>query len=282
MSLAALPLADVSAAASTPAQETTPETPAVFLIHGLGGTEFDLGLLNKRLKKAGFAIHSLTLPGHGSSPEDLIPVSAEDWMAATTAKYEEVTAQHDTVHILGMCMGALLAVELAKRTQHTKGRLVALAPPVFIDGWATPWYAALRHVVYRMPFLPERMKVEEETPYGIKNEQLRAIIKKKFSRGDSFHYRWVPLACIRQVDRLRGWVMKGLKTILSDTLVIHARDDELTSLRSAKFLIGGIGPLRSRMVVLENSYHMVCVDNDREQVAECVLEFLGDPGKAPG
>jgi carboxylesterase len=31
------------------------------------------------------------------------------------------------------------------------------------------------------------------------------------------------------------------------------------------------------MIVLENSYHMVCVDNDRELVARNVLEFLGVP-----
>ena len=29
------------------------------------------------------------------------------------------------------------------------------------------------------------------------------------------------------------------------------------------------------MVVLEDSYHMVCVDNDREIVAKNVLEFFG-------
>jgi carboxylesterase len=29
------------------------------------------------------------------------------------------------------------------------------------------------------------------------------------------------------------------------------------------------------MVVLEDSYHMICVDNDREIVAKNVLEFFG-------
>src|SRR4029453_13387435 len=51
--------------------------------------------------------------------------------------------------------------------------------------------------------------------------------------------------------------------------------DELTSLRSANFLVETIGGARARMVVLEDSYHMVCVDNDREIVAKNVLEFFG-------
>ena len=119
------------------------------------------------------------------------------------------------------------------------------------------------------------MKIEEEDPFGIKNEQLRAIVKAKFERGENFHYRWVPLECIRQVDRLRGVVMKGAKDIRCPTLVIHAREDELTSLRSANFLVEQIGGARARMVVLEDSYHMICVDNDREIVAKNVLEFFG-------
>lgn len=261
-----------AAAAATPPLNSAP---AVFLIHGLGGTQYDLGSMHKRLKNAGFVTHSLTLPGHGTSPEDLVKVSAEQWMEAVTAKYHEVAAQHESFHLMGMCMGSLLAVELAKRQRHTRGRLIVLAPPIYLDGWATPWYAPARHLLYHVPGVPARMKVEEEDPFGIKNEQLRAIVKAKFARGENFHYRWVPLACVRQVDRLRGWVMRGLNTMVSETLVIHAREDELTSLNSANYLVEQIGGAKARMVVLENSYHMICVDNDREQVARCVLEFFG-------
>jgi hypothetical protein len=57
--------------------------------------------------------------------------------------------------------------------------------------------------------------------------------------------------------------------------VVHAREDELTSMRSANFLVEKIGGARARMVILEDSYHMICVDNDREIVAKNVLEFFG-------
>ncbi|RZT31378.1 acyl-CoA-binding protein [Cupriavidus agavae] len=252
--------------------------PGVFLIHGLGGTQYDLGSMHKRLKNAGFVTHSLTLPGHGTRPEDLVDVRVEDWLAAVREKYLEVRAQHDVLHLMGMCMGSLLAVETAKRERHDKGKLVVLAPPVYIDGWATPWYRGARGLLYRVPGVPARMKVMEEDPYGIKNEQLRAIVKAKFERGENFHYGWVPLACIREVDRLRGFVMTGLDQIVCPTLVVHAREDELTSLRSASYLVEHIGGKTraglARMVVLEDSYHMVCVDNDREIVARNVLEFL--------
>lgn len=247
----------------------------VFLIHGLGGTQYDLGSMHKRLKNAGFVTHSLTLPGHGTQPADLAGVTAEDWIDAVVAKYHEVRGLHPRLHLMGMCMGSLLAAVLAQRERHAQGNLVLLAPPVYIDGWATPWYRGLRPLLYAIPGIGRTMKIEEEDPFGIKNEQLRAIVKAKFERGENFHYRWVPLECIRQVDRLRAILMKGAKEIRCPTLVVHAREDELTSLRSANFLVEQIGGGRARMVVLEDSYHMICVDNDREIVAKNVLEFFG-------
>jgi carboxylesterase len=252
---------------------TTPD--GVFLIHGLGGTQYDLGSMHKRLKNAGFVTHSLTLPGHGTDPADLAGVTAEDWIEAVIAKYREVREAHPKLHVMGMCMGALLASVVAEREKHARGNLVMLAPPIFIDGWATPWYRGLRPLLYLVPGVGRTMKVEEEEPFGIKNEQLRAIVKAKFERGENFHYRWVPLECIRQVDRLRAIVMKAAKNIRCPTLVVHAREDELTSLRSANFVVEAVGGGRARMVVLEDSYHMICVDNDREIVARNVLEFFG-------
>ncbi len=260
--------------------------PAVFLIHGLGGTQYDLGSMHKRLKNAGFVTYSITLPGHGGQPPDLIGVRAEDWLEAVRVKYREIVDQHEVLHVMGMCMGSLLAIETCKRERHAKGRLVALAPPVFIDGWSTPWYRGLRHLLYAVPGVANRMRVDEEDPYGIKNDQLRAIVRAKFERGDAFAYSWVPLACIREVDRLRGFVKKGLDRMACPTLVIHAREDELTSIRSANYLVEhiGAGPRagQARMVILENSYHLICVDNDKEIVAQRTLEFFGASGVGLG
>jgi len=249
------------------------------LIHGLGGTQFDLGAMHKVLQRAGVETHAVTLPGHGTRPEDLVSVRAEDWLDAVTASYDALASQYDTFHVMGMCMGSLLALALCERVQHKKGKLVTLAPPIYIDGWSTPWYRQLRHLVYRIPGLPARMKVEEDEPFGIKNSTVRAIVKAKFARGDNFHYRWVPLACIRQVDRLRSRARAAAHGIACATLVVHAREDELTSLRSAHFLQDVVTDIQ--VVVLENSYHMICVDNDREQVVNSVLEFLGYPPVAP-
>ncbi len=246
----------------------------VLLVHGLGGTQYDLGSLHKTLQKAGVDTHSSTLPGHGGQPQDLIGVMMEDWLEAIEKQYLELAPQYDVLHIMGMCLGALIAIEVAKRVRHGKGRLIALAPPVFLDGWSTPWYRAVRHLLYRIPGVAQRMKVTEEEPFGIKSDLVRAIVKAKFERGDNFHYPWVPLSCVAQVDRLRAVLQQDLDRISCPTLIVHAAEDELTSPRSAHFLAERISHDRTRVVIVENSYHMICVDNDRDQVALEVLRHL--------
>ncbi|EJN03232.1 carboxylesterase [Herbaspirillum sp. YR522] len=247
------------------------------LIHGLGGTQYDLGSLHKILQRGGVETHAITLAGHGTRPEDLVRVRAEQWVDAVEAQYRALQPQYEQLHIMGMCMGSLVALVLAERVRHTAatGRLVTLAPPIYIDGWSTPWYSSLRGLFYRIPGVATRMKVEEGEPFGIKNTLVRAVVKAKFERGDNFHYRWVPLICVRQVDRLRAWAMAGARNIQAPTLVVHAREDELTSLRSADFLQARMPD--ARVVVLENSYHMICVDNDRDLVANSILDFFGLP-----
>jgi carboxylesterase len=252
-------------------------TASILMIHGLGGTAYDFGTLPAKLKQAGFSVHVPILPGHGTHPQDLAELTMEDWLAWTSAQYEQALKQHSTVHIVGMCMGALLACELAKLATLKNARLVMLAPTVYFDGWSVPWYQWLRHLYHALPWLGRLVKLKEEPPFGIKNERLRAIVQKRFLRGDSFHYGWIPLPSIIQLDRLRKKTIQGLNLIQSETLVIHSIEDEFSTIRSATAIQSGIlqsGTTSCEVMVLENSYHMVCVDNDREAVAQRVLTFL--------
>ena len=176
------------------------------------------------MRRAGADTHMITLPGHGTRPEDLVGVRAEAWLDAVTEQYRVLENEYDTLHVAGMCMGALVAL-LCHRVQHARGRLALLATPVFIDGWSTPWYARCGTCCTACRVWRSGC-VEEGEPFGIKNATIRAIVKKKFEREDSFHYAWVPLACVRQVDRMRDWALEAAAGTPCPTLVLHAREDE--------------------------------------------------------
>jgi carboxylesterase len=69
--------------------------------------------------------------------------------------------------------------------------------------------------------------------------------------------------------------MKHLpKTDLPRALVIHAREDEVASLSNVRWLEKNCQLGQIQVVLLDNSYHMITIDNDREQVCEAILDFL--------
>ena len=78
-----------------------------------------------------------------------------------------------------------------------------------------------------------------------------------------------------QLDRLRAWVAAGLSRITRPTLLIHAKDDEVTSPRSVQDVVYGMKAGLTTCLELENSYHMVCIDNDKEIVVNRIMYFLG-------
>ena len=252
---------------------------AALLIHGLGGTAYDLGSLGKVLEDSEVVTHTPLLPGHGTQPQDLLKVHWQDWVAAMRAEYRRLRQEFDEVHVAGVCLGGLVALEVARLEQHT-GKLALYAPPLYIDGWSVPKNAFLRHAVYWLPGFAKRMKVPECEPFGIKNERIRRAIQKRFERQESFHYAYIPLACIREVDRLRRHLSAKLGEISCQTLVVHAREDELTSMRSARHLRRHLGG-KVEVMPLTNSYHMVMVDSERAEVLARSLRFFGVASNKP-
>lgn len=87
--------------------------------------------------------------------------------------------------------------------------------------------------------------------------------------------RCLPRCCARAKVIARGTSRSGISCtsrIACPTLIVHAREDELTSLRSARRLQREIP--HAEVDVLENSYHMIGSDNDRKMVASRVRDFL--------
>ena len=254
---------------------------AVLLVHGLGGTRNDLGNLRRKLATEGRQIYDLLLPGHGGRPDDLRDIDCEVWIDAVQRKVSELRRDYTTVHVLGLCMGALLALETAKRGligANGRDRLVLLAPPVFLDGWSLPWYRAIRHLVYRIPLLAQAIRIRESFPFGVKNRRVRGLVERKLRCDESFHYSWVPLRSIRELDRLRTRALVDIERVACPTLIVHSIDDELTSVRSAQTLRDRINSGRNappaQLRILSDSYHMICIDNERDHVAGHVKAFL--------
>lgn len=112
----------------TPKDETDS---AVLLIHGLLDCPFSVRDLGLALQKEGFWCRSILLPGHGTTPQDLLTVQFTDWLQTVRYGIDSLSKKFKKLYLLGFSTGAALSIHEALTDERING-LVLLAPAVQI------------------------------------------------------------------------------------------------------------------------------------------------------
>ena len=248
----------------------------VLLIHGLGGTPAELRNVAKALHAAGHTVLCCQLAGHCGSEEDLLATSWHDWYESAKLALARLESSCRTVAVGGLSMGALLALHLAAdHPGRVRGTLL-FGPTLFYDGWSVPWYSFLLRLVVWLP-IGRNYRFPEQHPYGVKDERTRAAIARLMSRRASaaVGLTHTPGRSIRELWRLCAKLKPKLAHIASPALIVHARDDDTASLRNAYYLQRKLGG-RIESLVLDDSYHLVTIDRQRDLANAAAIRFLAD------
>jgi len=127
-------------------------------------------------------------------------------------------------------------------------------------------------IVYYTP-LRYFYSLRDRPPYGIKNERLRKRRTSTFLKDSSIAYDEIPCTCMYESIKLTNHVKKVLPEITTPTLLIHAAEDDIASVNNAHYVEKRIGSPCVRKVILQDSYHIVSMDNEREVVADETVAF---------
>lgn len=245
---------------------------AIILFHGMTGSPFELKKFGKYLYSEGYDVYADSLPGHGKDFCHIMEITYKDWINFAYKKFEKLALEYDEVYVGGLCLGALLALAVAERYPHFVKGVLSLSTTLYLDGSRMPWYSFLiplgystiTRFFYRYP---------EGEPYGIKNVKTRYIIKKLLEKNnvgmDNF-----PMTCIYELNKLSKIVQQDLKKIFAPIIIIHSKEDDLTSVKSAYKVFDEISSADKNLVILNNSYHMVLYDNEKAEVFKHCSEFL--------
>jgi len=169
-------------------------------------------------------------------------------------------------------MGALLSLHLSYEMGSEVAAVSLISTTLFYDGWSLPWFKFLLPIAYTIPFRYIYSYSETE-PYGIKNEALRERIVN-LMKNDSIAYTKTPAASMHELFKLIRKVKKELPTITTPALILHSREDDLTSTKNPDYVEEKIGSKVVRKIVLDDSYHMMTIDNQKDRVAEETINFL--------
>ena len=252
---------------------------AVLLLHGLQSSPAELQPLAKRLHQAGYTVHVPHIKGygfmHGDTPRSV--THWQDWHATALNEFRSLKIQYRTVSLGGLCIGATLSLSIASELGDEVSALTLLASTLWYDGWSIPWYRFLRYAGYYTPFR-YIYSYREREPFGLKNEQLRKWIAREMSHKDStiVGASKLNLPAIQEAERMVRSVKRSLHRVTAPAIIIHALEDDVASPRNAQYIAAHLGSTRVESVMLHNSYHMITVDNDREQVARETIGFFNE------
>ena len=248
----------------------------VLLIHGLGGTPTELSLFAKALNAAGHTVLCCQLAGHCGTEEDLLATNWRDWYASSETALARLQRTCDTVVVGGLSMGALLSLHLAADHCERVRATLLLGPTLFYDGWSIPWYSFLLRVAVWLPF-GRNYRFPEQYPYGIKDERMREGVIRLMARraSEEVGLTHTPGRSLRELWRITSALKPKLPHIKSAALIVHAREDDISSLENAFYLQRRLGG-RVETVVLEDSYHLVTVDRQRAIATAAAIRFLAE------
>ena len=245
---------------------------SVLLIHGLTGSPFEMKYLARKLNKAGFTVKGPCLEGHCTTLENLSKTNWKDWYRSVHGSFIESKKSSDTVSVVGLCMGALLSLHLAHEFGSEVTAISLISTTLFYDGWSLPWFKFLLPIAYYVPFRYIYSYSETE-PYGIKNKPLRDRIIN-LMKNDSIAYTKTPAASMHELFKLIREVKKELPAITTPALILHSREDDLTSTKNPNYVEEKIGSKIVRKIILDDSYHMMTIDNQKDRVAEETINFF--------
>src|SRR5439155_12612378 len=83
------------------------------LVHGFTATPDEMRPFGEALARRGFPVRGVRLAGHGTSVADLARTGAADWIASVEAGRAALARDVAHVALVGMSLGALLALHLA-------------------------------------------------------------------------------------------------------------------------------------------------------------------------
>jgi carboxylesterase len=225
-----------------------------FLIHGFSGSTYELQGLAEFLAGNGFRVTAKLLAGHGTSIEECNLVRADDWLREMEFHFTEFFLNCDTAFVIGLSMGAGLALHLS--TLFPMAGVVAMAPALVLDHRMLRWYLPLA--------APFTRSISKERVYAGNTDR----------RDHHYGYSCYPLNGLRAMLKLNRHIRAELHRVTLPALVMHSRDDITVPFENAALVIDAISSEDKALITYDHFGHVLPDGPGKEKVWADILDFL--------
>jgi carboxylesterase len=226
---------------------------AVLLCHGFTGNPSSLRPWADYLAAAGLTVSLPRLPGHGTTWQEMARTRWQDWYAEVDRAYEELRGQAGEIFVMGLSMGAALALRLAELRGDGIAGLVLVNPSLTADN------ALARLAPLFGRFVPSVKGIGSD----IKKEGAHELA-----------YDRIPGPAAASLASLWKLTKQRLGDVTQPVLAYHSSADHVVGPASMRILREALpaGQLTARE--LGNSYHVATLDNDADEIFAGSLEFV--------
>jgi carboxylesterase len=226
---------------------------AVLLIHGFTGSPSEFRRLGYYLNDLGYTVKAVLLPGHGTTPEDMIQTGFRDWWRGVKESFEWLQESGFTRIVpIGHSMGGLLSLKLAM--EEDVSGVVSLATPIHLGSRKAIF-------AYMLQFFVKY--VAKKRPPGFEH-----------ITSESLAYDRTPIPCVVHFRRLLFHVKKKLNRVRVPLFIGQGELDRASLPRSAPFIYKKVSSVDKVLRLYPNSGHGVLLETDRELVFEDIGRFI--------
>ncbi len=242
----------------------------LLVLHGFTGSPWEVRPLAEAARSLGFSVALPVLAGHATHVDDLADKRWPDWLASALEAHVWLQARCDRVHIAGLSMGALLALQIARSGRQPPPRsLLLLAPAMTL----APEVDAFVRAASRLGW-PRRVgKGDPRLPGGLRPPAYGAI----------------PLRAARSLLALMDEVLADRTALAMPALSLHGEADATIPCERAQRLLAPLlGPQGLKVRVPDAGHLLLRTAQGEAVLRRCVLalqtlEPYGPdaPGKSP-
>jgi len=206
----------------------------VLLLHGLLDCPLSLKDLGKHLQANGILCKSILLPGHGTTPNDLLSITFQDWINAVHYGIANLSKEVDHLYLAGFSTGAALSIHEALQTSSLSG-IILIAPAIRIK--------VPMNMIVAWHYLKKWLHINH-------NQWIYKIKEVDYAK-----YLSIPFNAVNQVSLLTDLV-KGLRlqhTLTCPIFMAVSREDETISSEKALRFFSAYQHKDSKLVVYSST-----------------------------
>ena len=236
------------------------KTECILLIHGFGGSPYDLKPLTNVLDTMNVDFIQVLLAGHGTRPSDLINIQYKTWISDCFEIYDSLSNEYNRIVLIGFSMGGAICQIIS--TQRNVSKLVLLSPYYRIH---QKWYYFgnpakwAKRVSFILPYIKKLKIGQINDPLGL----------KKYNAYDR-----LPLKAVGELVKVGNRALEEGNKVDCPILWMHSKGDIVSDYHLSRDTFNNNKSSDKTFIEFTRSNHILLYDYDSEEVISQILIFL--------